>query len=84
MASIKCKRCGISFEFKDIPHNAKQSYVCDIENCTRSYSEKDSQQLTPMFQTGMNVSNTILAAICRRDSGFKVDNGGCQEGSINV
>lgn len=80
MSNIECKRCGISFEIRKVPHNAKESYVCSLQNCTRSYSEKDSQALTPMFQTPTNVLNTITAAKCRRESGFPVDNGGCQEG----
>jgi len=71
------------FEILDVPHDAKRSMVCSENNCTRSFSEKYSGNETnnkiKIYQTAMNVSNTVSAAKYRRENGLPVDNGGCQD-----
>jgi len=84
MPSIKCNRCKRVFPILAVPFDAKQSYVCDYQNCTRSYSEGNRATSDEPYQTPMNISNTVKAAIIRKESGFPVDNGGCQEGTINA
>lgn len=83
MSNIYCKRCKREFPIMDLPHDPKQSYVCDYKNCTRSYSEGRRSTSDRPFQTPMNITNTNKAAIIRHRGGFTVDNGGCQEGTIN-
>jgi len=82
MASIKCNRCNITFPFKNVRHDAKKSFVCGLNNCTRSYSSNDDKTLGIMYQNNTNVLNTIHGAKARRQSGFPVDNGGCQDFTV--
>lgn len=84
MASIKCNRCLMTFEILDVSHEAKRSIVCSEKNCTRSFSQMVSGDVKKhkikIFQTVINVSNTVNAAKYRRENGLPVDNGGFQEG----
>jgi len=84
MPSINCNRCKRVFPILNVPHEAKNSYVCSYQNCTRSYSEGRRSTSDRPFQTPMNISNTNKAAIIRHQSGFIVDNGGCQDGAITI
>lgn len=73
----------MNFEILDVPHDAKKSMVCAEENCTRSFSEKysgnENSNRIKIYQTTMNVSNTVNAAKHRRNNGLPVNNGGCQD-----
>jgi len=73
----------MNFEILDVPHDAKRSMVCAEENCTRSFScvgaGKKSKEFMKIYQTTMNVSNTVNAAKYRREQGLPVNNGGCQD-----
>jgi len=84
MPKVKCNRCKRVFPILVVPHDAKKSYVCDYQNCTRSYSERDRSTSDMPYQTPLNIANTNKAAIIRHQSGFPVDNGGCQDGAINI
>jgi len=84
MASIKCNRCKRVFPILAVPFDAKKSYVCDYQNCTRSYSEESRSTSNEPYQTPQNITNTNKAAMVRHESGFPVDNGGCQAGAINI
>jgi len=73
----------MSFDFKKVPHNNSISTVCAEENCTRSFSDRSRAEEfeAKVYQTPMNVSNTISAAVYRHKHELPVDNGGCQEGT---
>ena len=76
----------MTFEFKKVPHDAKRSTVCAEENCTRSFSIVEAggnNRFVKIFQTRLNVSNTLSAALYRHEYNLPVNNGGCQEGTIN-
>jgi len=79
--TVECLRCGMSFPILDVPQNNLISTVCAEENCTRSFSDRSRAEgfEAKVYQTRMNVSNTVCAAKYRREHGLKVDNGGCQD-----
>jgi len=73
----------MNFEILDVRHEPKKSMVCSEKNCTRSFSNIDTgtrkNHRIKIYQTAMNVSNTVNAAKYRREQGLQVDNGGCQD-----
>ncbi len=83
MPTIKCNRCGVSYDIREKPAQSNsKTFVCEVPRCTRRYMETMTVKSVKLYQTPDNVTATILAAREKVKHGHKVDNGGDQDERI--